>query len=195
MRTSRKWIDEAVAELDDAALLVAADVAAELTPRSTSRGPLRIEFTLTPDEVEALDEICRGDDLSPAQALTQIVRARLLGRPQFGRADRARLRSCLALLRALEQHVGRAARSASALRQTTDIVDARSEELLDLAVYLRRVGRAIGEAMLGNLQYWRDGAPLTTIAAEAGRTGSPEPVTPALEVVARERARRPRARA
>jgi len=195
MRTSRDWIDKAVAELDVPAVLASSDSEAALTPRSTGRGALRIELSLAPDEVDALDEICRSDELSPTQALTQIVRARLLGRPQFGRADRARLRSCLALLRALEQHVGRAARSAAALRQPVDIMDARSQELLDLAIYLRRVGRAIGEAMLGNLQFWRDGSPTTTIGAEAARPGPPELAAPALEAVARERARRPRARA
>jgi hypothetical protein len=114
-----------------------------------------LDLLLSGEEMQALDEICREDELSPNQALVHIIRARLLRRPQFGRGDRARLRACLELLRALEQHVGRAARPAKAPGQTATVVSTRTQELLELGAYLGRVGRAIGESMMGNLRYWQ----------------------------------------
>jgi hypothetical protein len=150
MRTSREWIDQTIAGLDEPATLADAPAASATTPAR-----LTLELELSAEERRVLDEICAQDELSPVQALTQILRSRLLGRPQFGRADRARLRSCLELLRALEQHVGRAARPAKGRGQTAEVISARTNELLELGDYLRRVGRAIGEAMAGNLQYWQ----------------------------------------
>lgn len=156
MRTSREWIEKTATALD-APQSGPTPPATPKTPRPrpSRRGELTVEITLTAEEAEALDAICREDELSPAQALGHIVSARLLAKPQFARGDRARLRACLELLRALEQHVGRAARPAGALRQTGFAAQARVEELLELGGYLRRVGRGIGEAMLGNLAYWR----------------------------------------
>lgn len=178
MRTSREWIDRTVAELDHPVVSASADASlAKASPSSAEQ--LKFEITLTPKEVEALDEICRADELSPKQALIHIVRARLLGQPQFGRSDRARLRACLELLRALEQHVGRAARPATALRPSATVIGARTKELLELGAYLHRIGRAIGEAMLGNLQYWR-GEPGGEAAppADAARHSLRDPAPP-----------------
>jgi hypothetical protein len=176
MRTSREWIDKTVAELDDAPAQARSAAAPAAGP--ARREPARFELTLTPQEAEALDAICRHDELSPSQALVHIVRARLLDQPQFGRTDRARLRSCLELLRALEQHVGRAARPAGALRQTAVVMNTRSKELVELGVHLRRIGRAIGESMLGNLQYWRgelSAAPDAPGSADPEAPGPPDP--------------------
>jgi hypothetical protein len=194
MRTSREWIERTVDELDDPTALAVVDGDVAPRPSSTGGGGLKIELTLSPEEADALDDICRADDLSPVRALTHIVRARLLGRPQFGRADRARLRSCLALLRALEQHVGRAARPATALRQTVAAVNMRTNELLDLGVYVRRVGRAIGESMLGNLQYWRGESGATPFKAAEPASRVTDPVRAPADA-ARERSDRSRARA
>lgn len=157
MRTSREWIERTVAELD---LTGPAAIEAEgrhLSVRTRPRDfrSLTFEITLSAEEVEALDAICREDELTPKQALGHIVRARLLSRPQFGRGDRARLRACVELLRAMEQHVGRAARPVSAMRPTVAGVEICAGELLELGGYLRRIGRAIGESMLGNLDFWR----------------------------------------
>jgi hypothetical protein len=153
MRTSREWIENAVADLD---VFEAAKPGLRVQgPEPAPSASTTYELTLSREETEALDAICREDELSPPQALEQIVRARLLARPQFGRADRVRLRACLELLRALEQHVGRAARPLWARGQTAAVIGARTQELLELGAYLRRVGRAIGEAMSGNLDYWR----------------------------------------
>jgi hypothetical protein len=171
MRTSREWIERAVADLD-----VPEAAKADLRVQgaeSAASGATTYELTLSPEEAQALDAICREDELSPRQALEHIVRARLLGRPQFGRADRVRLRACLELLRALEQHVGRAARPIWARGQTPAVIGARTQELLDLGAYLRRVGRAIGEAMSGNLDYWRGGAaPAANTDDQPGRDRS-----------------------
>jgi len=111
MRTSREWIERTVAGLDPAE---ASTIAPEARHVSVRPGPqdsraLIFEITLSDEEVAALDAICLEDELTPKQALSHIVRARLLQRPQFGRGDRARLRACVELLRAMEQHVGRAA--------------------------------------------------------------------------------------
>jgi hypothetical protein len=157
MRTSREWIDATMAELEGSAIWSAERETgcqpAEAHPDAPGR--LTLDLILSPEELQTLDGICREDELTPKQALTHIIRARLLGRPQFGRSDRARLRACLDLLRALEQHVGRAARPAKGRGQTATVVSARTAELLDLGAYLRRVGRAIGESMTGNLRYWQ----------------------------------------
>jgi hypothetical protein len=157
MRTSREWIERTVAELDAEG---PAAVAPKVRHVSVRPGPrearaLTFEITLSEEEVEALDAICLADELSPKQALAHIVRARLLQRPQFGRADRARLRACVELLRAMEQHVGRAARPVSAMKPTLAGVEQCAGELLELGGYLRRIGRAIGDSMLGNLEFWR----------------------------------------
>jgi hypothetical protein len=191
MRTSREWIEKTVAELDDPVALEVPRAAR--TARATRDEPAKFELTLTPQELAALDEVCLADDLSPRQALIQIVRARLLDQPQFGRADRARLRACLELLRALEQHVGRAARPAAALRPSVAVANASLRELIELGVYLRRVGRAIGESMLGNLQYWRgEPRPASDEPVElAAHTADPE----ALGSTESGRARRPPLRA
>jgi hypothetical protein len=160
MRTSREWIEQTVAELDGGTAVETPVAVGAAALQSVPYPPphLSVHLTLSADEQDALHAICRDGDVSPQQAVTHIVRARLLARPQFERFDRSRLRICLGLLRAVEQHIGRAARPAKARGQTEEIVGARSDELLDLAVYVRRVCRAIGEAMLGNLQYWQAGA-------------------------------------
>ena len=160
MRTSREWIERTVAELDPAGpAAIEAEVRhLSVQPKSRDFRSLTFEITLSEEEVEALDEICREDELTPKQALGHIVRGRLLQRPQFGRADRARLRACVELLRAVEQHVGRAARPISALNPTVAGVENCAGELLELGVYLRRIGRAIGESMQGNLDFWRGGS-------------------------------------
>jgi hypothetical protein len=156
MRTSREWIDRTVAELDSSEGW-SSPAPAEGGDKGKSYPPhqLTLELTLSPEERQALDEICRADELSPKQALTHIVRARLLARPQFGRSDRGRLRACLELLRALEQQIGRAVRPAKARGQTEAPASTLTRELLDLSSHLRRVCRAIGESMTGNLQYWQ----------------------------------------
>lgn len=147
MRTSREWIDRTVAELDSCP-----DWSSPLPAQSSKAKPypphqLTLNLTLSPEERRTLFEICLADELSPQQALTHIIRARLLARPQFGRSDRGRLRACLELLRALDQQIGRAVRPAADAALT--------QELFELAAHLRRVCRAIGESMTGNLQYWQ----------------------------------------
>ena len=173
MRTSREWIDRTVAELDGSAGW-SSPVDAECADEAKSCPPhqLTLELTLSPEETRALYEICGADELSPKQALVHIVRARLLARPQFGRSDRARLRACLELLRALEQQIGRAARPARARGQAEIPVGALTRELLDLAAHLRRVCRAIGEAMTGNLQYWQ-AEPTAPVGAAEPRAPGP----------------------
>jgi hypothetical protein len=180
MRTSREWIDRTATELDSAAGWSAEPAAGCQHAEADSGVPGRLilDLVLSPEEMQALDEICREDELSPKQALTHIIRARLLGRPQFGRSDRARLRACLDLLRALEQHVGRAARPATARGQTATVVSAQTKELLELGAYLRRVGRAIGESMMGNLQFWRAHPTASVSGADEGRRGEADAMGP-----------------
>lgn len=155
MRTSRDWIERTIDEL--AAPPAPADLqrVGEGRARQAAADRCTFEITLSDAELDALDEMCRLDELSPKQALSHIVRARLLGQPQFGRGDRARLRACLELLRAIEQHIGRAARPAAALDRTALGREVLIQELLELGAYVRRVGRALGDAMQGNLHYWR----------------------------------------
>ncbi len=179
MRTSRSWIDRTVAELDSPPGR-SSPVPAERANKAESHPSheLTLELTLSPEEAQALYEICGADELSPKQALLHIVRARLLARPQFGRSDRGRLRACLQLLRALEQQIGRAARPARARGQTDAAVSGPTRELLDLAAHLRRVCRAIGESMTGNLQYWQANATSAVGPADQprrqGTTGGPK---------------------
>jgi hypothetical protein len=182
MRTSREWIDRTVAELDSSAGW-SSTAPAEGADKAKTYPPeqLTLELTLSPQERQALHEICRDDELSPKQALTHIVRARLLARPQFGRSDRGRLRACLELLRALEQQIGRATRPVKASGQTEAAVNALTRELHDLAAHLRRVCRAIGESMTGNLQFWQaDPASPVTAADQAPchHTAAPQPGAP-----------------
>jgi hypothetical protein len=181
MRTSREWIDRTVAELDGSTGWSSA-VPAEGMDKAKSCPPqLTLELTLSPEETQALYEICGADELSPKQALIHIVRARLLARPQFGRSDRGRLRACVELLRALEQQIGRAARPARARGQTEAADSALTRELIDLAVHLRRVCRAIGESMTGNLQYWQADRTSPVDAADHAPchgTGAPQPRPP-----------------
>jgi hypothetical protein len=158
MRTSREWIEQTLGELERSPAPVATPRRESARPRQAAADQLTFELTLSEEELRALQAICDEDELSPKQALDQIVRARLLGQPQFARADRARLRACLELLRALEQHVGRAARPASAAQRTGLGREVLVQELLELGGYLRQVGRGIGEAMLGNLRYWQGDA-------------------------------------
>lgn len=155
MRTSREWIDQTLGEFERPPAPLARPLREPARPRFAAGDQLTFEITLSEDELRALEAICLEDELSPRQALLHIVRARLLGQPQFGRGDRARLRACLELLRALEQHVGRAGRAAASPGRTPPGRDILLQELLELGGYLRRVGRGIGEAMLGNLRYWR----------------------------------------
>ncbi|THD53003.1 MAG: hypothetical protein E8A12_19165 [Phenylobacterium sp.] len=131
----------------------------ESDAEATTYLPRRIMFDLnfSSQEQMALRKICQAGDLSPQQALAHIVRARLLARPQFERFDRGRLRVCMGLLRLVEQHIGRAVRAA-AKGQTEEVVNSRIDELLELATDLRRVGYGLGEALLGNLQYWQAGS-------------------------------------
>ena len=79
MRTSREWIDRTLAELDGPQGR-SSPVPAEGADKAKSypSSQLTLELTLSPEEMEALYEICRGDELSPKQALIHIVRARLL---------------------------------------------------------------------------------------------------------------------
>jgi hypothetical protein len=181
MRTSRDWIDATMAELDRSAIWSAeAEADCQLAEaHSGAQGRLTLDLVLSPEEMQALDGICREDELTPKQALTHIIRARLLGRPQFGRSDRARLRACLDLLRALEQHVGRAARPAKGRGQTAAVVSTRTTELLDLGAYLRRVGRAIGESMMGNLRYWQTDSTSPAGAADDAPRGEADAAGPA----------------
>lgn len=155
MRTSREWIEQTLGELDRSPAPTPAPPRESARARLAAADQLTFEVTLSQDEVRALQAICLEDELSPKQAIGHIVRARLLNQPQFGRGDRARLRACLELLRALEQHVGRAARPAASPERTALGRDVLLQEMLELGGYLRQVGRAIGEAMLGNLRYWR----------------------------------------
>ena len=157
MRTSREWIETTVAGLEPADPSTIAPEVCRLNVRPAPRdGRVRtFEITLSEEEVAALDAICLEDELTPKQALSHIVRARLLIRPQFGRGDRARLRACVELLRAMEQHVGRAARPVSRMKPTLIGAENCAGELLELGAYLRRIGRAIGASMLGNLDFWR----------------------------------------
>lgn len=158
MRTSREWIEQTLVELDRSPTPLAPLPRAAAPSRLAATDRLTFEVTLSEEELRALQSICQEDELSPKQALSQIVRARLLGQPQFGRGDRARLRACVELLRAIEQHVGRAARPAASPERTQLGRDVLRQELLELGGYLRQVGRGIGEAMLGNLSYWRGDA-------------------------------------
>jgi hypothetical protein len=160
MRTSREWIERTVADLDRTGPSAIKAEVRHLSVRPGPRGAraLTLEITLSEEEVRALDAICLEDELTPKQALANIVRARLLDRPQFGRGDRARLRACVELLRAMEQHVGRAARPVSVMKPTLVGVEHCAGELVELGAYLRRIGRAIGESMLGNLDFWRGGS-------------------------------------
>lgn len=157
MRTSREWIERTVAGLDPVEVSTIAPEARCVSVRPGPRDSraLTFEITLSEDELAALDAICLEDELTPKQALSHIVHARLLHRPQFGRGDRARLRACVELLRAMEQHVGRAARPVSAMKPTLAGVETCVGELVELGAYLRRIGRAIGDSMLGNLEFWR----------------------------------------
>jgi hypothetical protein len=111
--------------------------------------------SLTAEEVAALRRIAAQDELSEQQALLHLTRSRLLGRPQFSRPDRARRRSSLALLRALDRHLGRAARPLGARDAPPDIAAARVDEIQALGVHVRRVCDAIGQSLLGNLRYWQ----------------------------------------
>lgn len=155
MRTSREWIEQTLGELDRSTAPLAPSPRAAAPSRLAATDQLTFEVMLSEEELRALQAICLEDELSPKQALSQILRARLLGQPQFGRGDRARLRACVELLRAIEQHVGRAARPAASPERTELGRDVLRQELLELGGYLRQVGRGIGEAMLGNLSYWR----------------------------------------
>lgn len=155
MRTSRQWIEQRLAELERAPAPLAPLRRDKAQPRLAACDQLTFEIVLSGDELRALQAMCLEDELSPKQALSNIVRARLLGQPQFGRGDRARLRACVELLRAIEQHVGRAARPAAAAGRTSIGRDVLLQELLELGGYLRQVGRGIGEAMMGNLSFWR----------------------------------------
>jgi hypothetical protein len=181
MRTSREWIDGTMAELDGSAIRSVESEAGcrPAEAHSGAPGRLTLDLILSPEERQALDDICREDEFTPKQALTHIIRARLLARPQFGRSDRARLRACLDLLRALEQHVGRAARPAKGRGQTATIVSTRTAELLDLGAYLRRVGRAIGESMMGNLRYWQADTAASACAADDAPRGEAGAAGPA----------------
>jgi len=128
MRTSREWVEEAVADLDVPAV-AQPDLRVE-GAKPAAPGANTYELTLSREEAEALEAICGEDELSPRHALEHVVRARLLARPLWARG------------------------------QDSSVTGARTQELLDLGAYLRRVGRAIGEAMSGNLDHWRaDAAP------------------------------------
>ena len=52
--------------------------------------------------------------------------------------------------------------------QTATVVSTRTQELLELGAYLRRVGRAIGESMMGNLRYWQAPPTFPVGVADAG---------------------------
>jgi hypothetical protein len=170
MRTSRTWIEQTVRELEALSSDPAAPADANerrRASRAAASDLLSFEVTLSPEELEALAAICDADELSPKQALSQIVRARLMGEPQFSRPDRTRLRACLDLLRALEQHIGRAARPAATLKRTPLGREVLVEELVELGAYLHAVGNAIGEAMRGNLEYWQGETPAAQPAPQS----------------------------
>lgn len=176
MRTSREWIEKTLAGLDEPVPpAVANGPGRPKASRQAAADRMTFELTLSEAELEALDVICREGDFSPKQALQHIVRARLLKRPQFGRADRVRLRACLEVLRALEQLIGRAARPAASPERSALGREVLIRELLGLGLYLRQVGQAIGGAMTGNLEYW-SADPAAEVGEEApfDAAGAPE---------------------
>jgi AcrR family transcriptional regulator len=102
-----------------------------------------VEITLSACQIDTLNRLGAAHGLDQRVVLSRLIDAALAGPEGFDRGDRHRLRRCVALLRALEIHVARAARSMSVRQLPPDLTARRVDELLDLGGYLHRVGSAL----------------------------------------------------
>jgi hypothetical protein len=101
------------------------------------------QVTLSPQQLDRLNQCAAATGLDREVVLSRLVGAALADPERFDRFDRHRLRRCIDLLRAIEVHVARAARSIALRRLPPDLTARRVEELLDLGRYLRRVGSVL----------------------------------------------------
>jgi hypothetical protein len=102
-----------------------------------------VQITLSPCQIEILNRLGSAHGLDQQVVLSRLIDAAIAGPEGFDRIDRHRLRRCIALLRALEVHVARTARSMTLRQLSPDLTGRRIDELLDLGRYLRRVGSVL----------------------------------------------------
>lgn len=99
--------------------------------------------TLSAHQVDRLDHLAAATGLEANAVLSRLIDAALASPDRFDQFDRQRLRRCIDILRAIEVHVGRAARSVTLRRLPPELTARRLDELLDLGGYLRRVGSVL----------------------------------------------------
>ena len=114
--------------------------------------------TLSAHQVDRLDRLAAASGLEAQVVLSRLIDAALASPDRFDRFDRQRLRRCIDILRAIEVHVARAARSVALRRLSPELTARRIDELLDLGRYLRRVGSVLLPPL---------GAPTATEAEQA----------------------------
>jgi hypothetical protein len=143
VRQSRRWIE---AELD--ALAGGEATLGDGIVRAESCA----QVTLSPQEVEALKQRAAAAGLDREVVLARLISAALAGPEDIdlNRFDRHRLRRCIDLLRAIEVHIARAARSMSVRQLPPEVTGRRLDELLNLGRYLRRVGSVLSPRLRGH---------------------------------------------
>lgn len=134
MLQSRRWIESA------SEAVAGGDIAFSEGP---GRAESHVEILLSAHQAETLNRLAAAYGLDRQVVLARLIEAALAGPEHFDRVDRQRLRRCLALLRAIEVHVARAARSMALRQLPPDLTARRADELSDLGRYLRRVGSAL----------------------------------------------------
>lgn len=102
-----------------------------------------VQVTLSAHQVGLLERLAATTGLEEEVVLSRLIGAALASPDRFDRFDRQRLRRCIDLLRAIEVHVARAARSMTVRRLSPELTARRVDELLDLGRYLRRVGSVL----------------------------------------------------
>jgi hypothetical protein len=102
-----------------------------------------VQFTLSTDQIAALNQLAEIHDLAPRAVLSRLVDAALAGPELFDHLDRQRLRRCLELLKAIEEQVARVARSMSVRQLPQELASRRADELGELGGYLHRVGSVL----------------------------------------------------
>jgi hypothetical protein len=101
------------------------------------------QVTLSPEQLAVLDRHAAATGLDREVVLSRLISAALAGPEGLDRFDRHRLRRCSDLLRAIEVHVARAARSITLRQLPPDVTACRVEELLELGRYVRRVASVL----------------------------------------------------
>lgn|GEM_PF-6931483 len=134
MRQSRHWIETASDEMTG--LEVEPPAAAPLATCNA-------QVALSVQQYERVAQLAAATGLEETVVLSRLVDAALAGPDRLQWADRHRLRRCIELLRAIELHVARAARSMTVRRLPPELTAHRVDDLLDLGRYLRRVGWAL----------------------------------------------------